>query len=310
MLEIRRRDIWFESSSGTGRVAGYLYYCPMVFPRGIVQISHGMCEYIGRYDEFANFLAENGYAVAGNDHLGHGATSGDGLNGYFGPSKGAEYILRDLWQMNQLARQQFPGIPCILLGHSMGSFFARLFAAKYPGAIDGLILSGTAGPNPAVGAGITLSEWVCRTKGDKYVSGAIQKLAFGSYLSRIPQPRTPYDWISRDIAVVDKYATDPKCTFWFTASAFHEMFVVLRAVSSSRWAQRIPKQLPIFLFAGDADPVGDYGKGVKKVEELLRQAGVKDLELKLYPEGRHEMLNEINRDEVYRDVLRWLELRF
>ena len=299
MLEIRRRDIWFESSSGTGRVAGYLYYCPMVFPRGIVQISHGMCEYIGRYDEFANFLAENGYAVAGNDHLGHGATSGDGLNGYFGPSKGAEYILRDLWQMNQLARQQFPGIPCILLGHSMGSFFARLFAATHPGAIDGLILSGTAGPNPAVGAGITLSEWVCRTKGDKYVSGAIQKLAFGSYLSRIPQPRTPYDWISRDIAVVDKYATDPKCTFWFTASAFHEMFVVLRAVSSSRWAQRISKQLPIFLFAGDADPVGDYGK-----------AGVKDLELKLYPEGRHEMLNEINRDEVYRDVLRWLELRF
>lgn len=308
MSEIQREDIWFNSSNGASRVAGFYYTCPSVPPRAVVQLSHGMCEYIGRYEEVAAHLARNGYAVAGNDHLGHGATAA-GEYGYFGPD-GARHILHDLHTMNRLARERFPGLPVILLGHSMGSFFARLFAAVYPDAIDALILSGTAGPNPALTAGILLSRMLSRTKGEKYRSNVIQKMAFGSYLARIPHPNTPYDWITRDEEIVAAYAKDPRCTFTFTVNAFYEMFCTLRAVSSERWAERLKKTTPVLLFAGDQDPVGSYGKGVCTVERMLRAAGVQDLTLLLYPGGRHEMLNEINRQDVYADLLDWLDHRF
>lgn len=308
MSEIQREDIWFDSSNGTSRVAGFFYTCPSVPPRAVVQLSHGMCEYIGRYEEVAGYLARNGYAVAGNDHLGHGDTAA-GEYGYFGPD-GARHILHDLHTMNQLARKRFPGLPVILLGHSMGSFFARLFAATYPDAIDALIISGTAGPNPALMGGILLSRMLARTKGEKYRSNVIQKMAFGSYLARIPHPNTPYDWITRDEEIVAAYAKDPRCTFIFTVNAFYEMFRTLRAVSSERWAQRLKKTTPVLMFSGDQDPVGSYGKGVCTVERMLRAAGVQDLTLLLYPGGRHEMLNEINRQDVYADLLAWLDHRF
>ena len=308
MSKIQREDIWLDSSNATARVAGFYYTCPSVSPRAVVQLSHGMCEYIGRYEEVAGYLAENGYAVVGNDHLGHGATAA-GEYGYFGPN-GAKHILHDLHTMNQLAHKRFPGLPVILLGHSMGSFFARLFAAAYPDAIDALVLSGTAGPNPALMGGILLSQLLSRIEGEKYRSSLIQKMAFGSYLSHIPHPNTPYDWITRDEKIVAAYAQDPRCTFTFTVNAFHEMFCTLRAVSSKRWAQRLKKSTPVLLFAGDQDPVGNYGKGVRTVEQMLRAAGVQDLTLRLYPGGRHEMLNEINRQDVYADLLAWLDRRF
>ena len=308
MSEIQREDIWFDSSNGTSRVAGFFYTCPSVPPRAVVQLSHGMCEYIGRYEEVAGYLARNGYAVAGNDHLGHGVTAA-GEYGYFGPD-GARHILHDLHTMNQLARKRFPGLPVILLGHSMGSFFARLFAATYPDAIDALIISGTAGPNPALMGGILLSRMLSRTKGEKHRSNVIQKMAFGSYLARIPHPNTPYDWITRDEEIVAAYAQDPRCTFIFTVNAFYEMFRTLRAVSSERWAQRLKKTTPVLMFSGDQDPVGSYGKGVCTVERMLRAAGVQDLTLLLYPGGRHEMLNETNRQDVYADLLAWLDHHF
>lgn len=308
MSEIQREDIWFDSSNGSSRVAGFFYTCPSVPPRAVVQLSHGMCEYIGRYEDVAGYLAKNGYAVAGNDHLGHGDTAA-GEYGYFGPD-GARHILQDLHAMNQLARKRFPGLPVILLGHSMGSFFARLFAATYPDSIDALILSGTAGPNPALLGGILLSRMLSRTKGEKYRSNVIQKMAFGSYLARIPHPNTPYDWITRDEEIVAAYAKDPRCTFVFTVNAFYEMFCTLRAVSSDRWAAKLKKTTPVLLFSGDQDPVGDYGKGVCTVERMLRAAGVQDLTLLLYPGGRHEMLNETNRQDVYADLLAWLDHRF
>lgn len=308
MSEIQREDIWFDSSNGSSRVAGFFYTCPSVPPRAVVQLSHGMCEYIGRYEDVAGYLAKNGYAVAGNDHLGHGDTAA-GEYGYFGPD-GARHILQDLHAMNQLARKRFPGLPVILLGHSMGSFFARLFAATYPDSIDALVLSGTAGPNPALLGGILLSRMLSRTKGEKYRSNVIQKMAFGSYLARIPHPNTPYDWITRDEEIVAAYAKDPRCTFVFTVNAFYEMFCTLRAVSSDRWAAKLKKTTPVLLFSGDQDPVGDYGKGVCTVERMLRAAGVQDLTLLLYPGGRHEMLNETNRQDVYADLLAWLDHRF
>lgn len=299
----------FKSSNGTDIVAGYYYTCPGMEPRCILQISHGMCEYIGRYDDFAGYMAQKGYVVCGNDHLGHGATSSgpNGTDGYFAEKDGRKFVLQDLHEMNRLAREAYPGLPVILLGHSMGSFFARMYAVLYPETLHALVLSGTGGPNPLAGVGLALTEAIGRVKGRKHRSKFLNNMAFGQYLKRVDSPDTPYDWISRDKEVVARYAQDAKCTFIFTASAFHELMAILRAVNRPQWAQKVDKRLPVALFAGDADPVGDYGRGVESVYRALKDAGVKDVFLKLYPGARHEILNETNRAEVYADILAWCD---
>lgn len=309
MLEVQKSAISFESANGKDTVVGYYYICPEVKPQYILQISHGMCEYIGRYDDFARYMARNGFVVCGNDHLGHGATS-DGagaMDGYFAEQDGRKYVLRDLHRMNSLACTAYPGLPLILLGHSMGSFFARLYAATYPETLQGLILSGTGGPNPLGGVGIFLTKLLTKLRGPQFRSHLIHNIAFGTYLKKIENPVTQYDWITRDADIVAAYAQDKKCTFVFTVSAFHELMQILKAVNTPQWAQKLDKRLPVMLFSGDMDPVGDYGKGVRVVYELLQQAGVEDVSLKLYSGGRHEMINEVNRDEVYADVLAWCQ---
>ena len=310
MWELNIENTSFKSSNGVDTVSAVFYTAADSTPRAVVQISHGMCEYGTRYRDFAHFLARHGFVVCVNDHLGHGQTSGkQGINGYFAPKDGRYFVLKDLKTMNDLARSRYPGLPVFLLGHSMGSFFARWFAVEYPQSVDGLILSGTAGPNPLVGVGIGLTWWLAKTRGPAYISPLVNRLASGGYLSRIPDANTPHDWISRDSQVIAAYAADPKCTFLFTVSAWHELFCTLRTVSSQSWANRIPEGLPVWLFAGDADPVGNYGRGVRQVLRLLHRAGVRDLRLTLYPGGRHEMLNETNRQQVYQDVLVWLNKR-
>lgn len=307
MLDLRTEDIRFKSSNGQNDVAAYIFTCENVQPKAILQISHGMCEYIGRYKEFAGFMAEHGFVVCGNDHLGHGKTSnGPDEDGYFGPN-GRRYVLKDLKRMNEIVREKYPGLPLVLLGHSMGSFYARWFAAEYPDAIDGLIISGTGGRNPAAGVGIKVTELVAGMKGPAYRSKMVDRMAFGSYLKKIPNPDTPYDWICTDKEIVAAYAKDPKCTFMFTVNGFHELLCTLQEVSSPNWAARLKTETPVYLFSGDMDPVGDYGKGVEQVFQWIKEAGVQDVQLKLYPGGRHEMLNEVNRAQVYADVLAWCE---
>lgn len=307
MPEVKKSDIRFESSNPGNTVAGYYYTCPEQAPRAILQISHGMCEYIGRYDDFAGYMAQNGYVVCGNDHLGHGVTSSgaNGTDGFFAEKDGCGHVLRDLNRMNGLAREAYPGLPLILLGHSMGSFFARAYAVRYPDTLDALVLSGTGGPNPMAGVGAVLTKWIGKLKGAKHRSQFLNNMAFGQYLKRVENPATPYDWISRDAQIVAKYAADEKCTFIFTASAFHDLMTILRAVSSPEWASGIAKTLPVALFAGDMDPVGDYGRGVQTVYRMLQDAGVEDVSIRLYPGARHEILNEMNRAEVYADILAW-----
>lgn len=308
MPHFEKKDIWFDSADGKNRVAASLYANPAKPVRCVVQLSHGMCEFVARYEEFADVLAQQGIALCGNDHLGHGASAATPDDyGYLGGFGGRACVLEDLHTMNTLARETWPGVPLVMLGHSMGSFYARRYAVVYPQTIDGLIISGTGGPNPLAGVGASIARVKGTLQGDHHRSRLVHNMAFGAYNKKIDNPATPYDWISRDEEIVRIYNAEPRCTFRFTVSGFHELFKILQEVSTPEWAAAFPKDLPVLMIAGEADPVGDYGKGVVKVRDMLAGAGVHDITMILYPGARHEVLNETCRTEVYADVVTFLQ---
>ena len=302
--------IIFPSSRGAGRVSASLFTPdPEAMPRAVVQISHGMCEHMGRYEDFAAWLCSRGFVVCGNDHLGHRNTvllNGEKL-GYFGPKGSARYLVEDLERLRLLVSQRYPGLPYFLLGHSMGSFIARLYAAGYGSALTGLILSGTAGHNPLTAAGRALAASISAVKGPQYVSGALYRMANGRFNKNFPDPRTPVDWLSRDPEVCAAYCRDRYCTFQFTSSAYYELFGMLDRCNRPEWYQSLPKTLPVLLISGDRDPVGNNGAGPLEVYRGLVGAGLEAVSVKLYPGGRHEMLHEINFQEAYGDLLAWME---
>lgn len=298
----------FQSADGKTQVAAF-FYTPTVRPiRAVVQLSHGMCEYICRYVPMFTVLSEAGIAVCGNDHLGHGETSNPKDYGFMAEKNGYQYVLRDLYTMNTLGHEKFPGIPYFLLGHSMGSFYARWYAELHPETIDGLIISGTGGPSPLMPFGRRLAGLLARLRGPRYVSKFMVKCSMGSYCKKIPDATSGNAWLSRDPEVWEKYAADEKCNFSFTVSAYRDMLTAYTHVNTSGWASRIPKDLPVYLYSGDCDPVGNYGKGVTAVYQLLRQAQLSDVTLRLYPGGRHEMHNETNKDEVFTELIHWIAL--
>ena len=309
-MRFRKSIDTFLSSDGVTAVSCYFYEPLEQEPAGIVQISHGMCEYLERYEDFADYLCGQGFAVCGNDHLGHGRTAAREEDlGFFGESGGADFLVKDLEKMTVLAKQRHPGLPYFLFGHSMGSFIARMYLTQYAQELTGAVLCGTTGGNPMAGMGAFLAGRTASAKGPRHRSAALTKMAFGSYNKRFDSPKSANAWISRDAGVVGKYDQDPLCTFTFTAAAYHELFMLVRRVSAPEWAPAVPRDLPVLLIAGEDDPVGDYGAGVRRVAERLIEAELRDVSCRLYPGCRHEVLNELNRSEVYRDVCRWLQAR-
>lgn len=307
MQELQCETIRFPSADGRHTAAGVVYTMPGVPVRAVLQLSHGMCEYVRRYRPMAAWYAARGIAVAGNDHLGHGDTAAPGELGRYGAGRGRYNLLDDLHTMNGLLHEKFPGLPLILYGHSMGSFYARWYAETWPESIDLLVISGTAGPSALNRVGQALAGLIARVKGDDYVSPLMVKLNFGSYNKRIPGAASPNAWLTRDEAEVRVYDADPLCIFSFSAATYREMLATLNHVSRRQWAQAIRKDLPILLIAGDADPVGSYGAGVREVYAMLGDAGVQDLTCQIYEGGRHELHNELNREEVFDYVLTWID---
>ena len=299
----------FLSADGKTAAACYFYRPAEGRPCGVVQISHGMCEYLERYEEFAAFLCEAGFVVCGNDHLGHGRTAAPSERGFFAERDGDFLLVEDLHRMTKLAKERFPDAPYFLFGHSMGSFIARRYLVRYGEELDGAVICGTAGSNPAAKAGSRAAAFIAACRGSHYRSGLLEKMAFGAYNRRFPAEEGPHAWLSRDRNIVRRYDADPLCNFRFTAAGFRDLLALLCSFSGPRWAQRVPKELPILLTAGEEDPVGSFGKGVREVDSLLREAGVRDLTMRLYPGARHEILNETNRREVYADILDWLSKR-
>jgi alpha-beta hydrolase superfamily lysophospholipase len=268
-----------------------------------------MCEYIDRYDNFAKFLADNGYVVCGHSHIGHGKSVNSKENyGYFACKDGYKFLIEDLYQMTQIVKKRFPKIPCYLIGHSMGSFIARCYAAKYGNKIRGLLLSGTCGPRIMVDTGLQIADIVIKRKGEKYRSRFINKVAIDIFNTNFKPCKTRLDWTSRDERIVSQHCKDKLSSFIFTASGFKDLFYLVKYCNDIRWISRIPTDLPIYIFSGDKDPVGENGEGVYRVYNMLKLAGIRDVTLKIYKDGRHEMLNEKNKEEVFNDVLDWLEV--
>ena len=277
-------------------------------PRGIIVISHGMAEHASRYARFAASAVEEGYAVLAGDHRGHGATAAPGGFGFVAEQDGWDTVVADMSTVMDAARRAWPDVPVFLMGHSWGSFLARDLAARRGGDLAGLILLGT---GSGVGALTRPATAICagesRLRGPRHPSRLLNALAFGPYQRHFAPNRTEADWISRDAKEVDRYVADPWCGFVCTSSFFRDLVAGQGVVNTASHAAAVPAELPMLLASGDRDPVGAMGRGVQRAATLYRRAGVREVSVLLYPGGRHELLNETNRDQVTGDILTWID---
>lgn len=305
---IEKTEFYVSSTNGKNKLHVIVWH-PMDHMRAVVQISHGMAEYVDRYDRLATFLARNGVLVIGNDHLGHGETAKDMDElGYFPTKELSKTVVDDLYKVTKTIRAQYPKLPFFLLGHSMGSFMARRYMMTYGNLLDGAILMGT-GSQPAAtlkaakaaAAGLTLA------KGERYRSKTMLNLAFGAYNKRIRPVRTEYDWLSKDDTSVDAYMADPYCGFMFTLNGYKTLFDVLAFIQDEKNIRKLPMEVPTILLAGTDDPVGHYGEDIRSIFETYRAAGMKNIDMTLYPGDRHELLNELDYEQVQADILAFIE---
>ena len=277
-------------------------------PKAVVQVAHGMAEHSARYARLAEALTAAGYAVYAHDHRGHGRTAGPDDHGSFADHDGWGTVVADLRAVGEHARAEHPGLPLFLLGHSMGSFLARAAVIEDGRDLAGLVLSGTGG-DPGllgrVGAGVAAAQ--ARVRGRRHRSGLMDTLTFGQYNKAFAPNRTGYDWLSRDDAEVDAYVADPMCGEVFSAGFFADLLSGLGPINDPKKVAGVRRDLPVLLLAGDADPVGEQGKGPRAVAQQYREAGLLDVTCTLYPGARHEIFNETNRDEVVGDLVRWLD---
>ncbi|MBR6727076.1 MAG: lysophospholipase [Clostridia bacterium] len=307
MDAVKYEELTYRSADGESLIHAYIWAPAAGAPRGIVQLSHGMCEYVQRYDAWARRFAAAGYVFCGNDHLGHGNTAPDAAAlGHIAPRNGHELLVEDVHALSVQMRERYPDLPLVLYGHSMGSFVARCYLTKYGSELAAALISGTAGPGLPTGLGRRVAHMFSRMKGKTYRSKLLTAMGFGSYNKRFEKEKDVFSWLTRDKAVRDRYRQDKFCTFVFTAEGYDTLFALISEISKKQWAQEVPKELPILLFAGDQDPVGNYGKGVRQVYDRLQKAGC-NVTLRLYEGGRHEMHNELNADEVFADLVAYLK---
>ena len=304
---VKKEEFTFDSRDGKTKLHAVRWV-----PEGkvicILQIVHGMAEYIERYEELAQFLGEKGILVTGDDHLGHGkSVEPGGTYGYFCEQDPATVVVRDVHRLKKMTQEDYPGIPYVILGHSMGSFILRNYLFRYGTGIEGAIICGTGSqPQILVKFCKILAALQGMFLGDKHVAKLIDSLAFGSYNNRIPDVKTSSDWLCTDDQIVESYVKDELCGFTFTVNGFRTLFELLNRLNKMENVSRMPKDLPVYFIAGEMDPVGNYGKGVRKAYEDFKKAGMERLSLKLYPEGRHELLNEKNKKQVYEELYLWI----
>lgn len=307
VCSIIRKDISFESAW-----SGVKIRVRVTEPedaediRGVLQIVHGMAEHSGLYGDFSCYMAERGFAVAVSDQLGHGrSVSCGGAYGYFGEN-GPDNLLRDQKKLTTILRQEYPGLPLILLGHSMGSFVTRAYLARWGTGLSAAVILGTGEPGAlTLRSEQLLAEQIVRKKGPKGHDPLFAKLSTQRFNKAFAPNRTPNDWLSRDDKEVDRYTADPLCGFDLTVSGYRDVLLLQGEISGRKWAEKVP-DLPILVLSGDKDPVGENGKAVERVVKVLQDTG-HHVCWKLYPEARHVVLCETNREEVYGDILQFIE---
>lgn len=278
-------------------------------PKAVVHVAHGMAEHAARYERFARALTGADYAVYANDHRGHGRTApGEADLGFFATDDGWNRCVADLALLIRDEQRAHPGLPLVLFGHSMGSMMTQQALYEYGGELAGAVLSGSSGKPPAIAA---LGRLIARAErlrlGPRGRSRLLRAMTFDDFNKKFAPNRTGFDWLSRDETEVDAYVADPLCGFDVTVQLWIDMLDALPRIADPAQQARVPKDLPVLVMSGDKDPVGAFGKSVRQLADAYRAAGLGDVTCTLYPDGRHEMLNELNRDEVTADVVAWLD---
>lgn len=276
----------------------------------LLQISHGMLEYVDRYDKFARSLSQQGILVFGNDHLGHGKSIlNEDDRGFFSEDDGNLSVIEDMHRLRALVCDEYKNIPYFLLGHSMGSFLVRQYISIYNDEeIDGAIVVGTGYQSKSlILFGKYLTQLMSLFKGWRYRSKFVDKLVLGDNNNKFEPARTRVDWLSRDEEIVDEYLNDKKISFIFTLNGFYNMFKGMLELYDTNNLRKIPKNLPIFILSGEMDPVGKFGKDIENLYKSYKELGLKEVSYKLYKDFRHEIINEINNEIVYKDILEWIK---
>ena len=300
-------DFYYPSSDGKNKIYAEVYEPTQGQVRAVIQLAHGMVDYVGRYTEIADYMTGEGFVFAGNHHLGHGKTASSHEDlGFFANHGGEDYLLRDMYEMNRRLREKYPGVPLIVMGHSMGSFITRLYLERYPESLDAVIIHGTAGKNPLLPMGRFVTGFIRRFHNQHYRSRFVNSLALGAYNKAFPVTEGNRAWLSRDRALASR--TDEYTDFIFSVSAYADLFKMLSECNSKRWYREYPKALPTLIVSGTDDPVGGKNaKGPREVYDGLSAEGCEALTLKLYEGARHELFKEINREEVFTDLTSWIE---
>ena len=305
-----KKDFYYPSADGQTRIHA-ITWAPEGKPKGIVQIIHGMVEFIDRYDEFARFLVERDFLVCGEDHLGHGeSVISDEYHGYFGKD-GNAWLISDIHQLRTIMQEEYPDLQYLMIGHSMGSFLLRQYItekdAEYAKGLSGVLLLGTGWlPAVKIRGGMMLAKIMGTSKIGKRAK-MIDVGSFGTYLKRINNPRTMNDWLTKERDVVDWYRSTPWCTFHFTPNAYYHMFSGMLKAHDTHRMKKLPEGLPILIASGAEDPVGGWGEGVRKTYMAYIENSPCRVDIRLYEDDRHEILNESDKKDVFEDLGAFLD---
>ncbi len=307
---MNKKEFFYPSADGVTQIHA-IRWEPDGEPKAVLQIIHGMVEYIDRYNDFAEYLTEYGFIVTGEDHLGHGSSvrSNEYL-GYFG-EHGNEWVISDIHQLREITQKEFSELPYLMMGHSMGSFLIRQYItendSEYAKGLNGVIVMGT-GWTP--GAAIKTGKMIAKLMGTGKVgkrAKLIDVMSFGSYLKKIENPNSVSDWLTKDEEVVRWYRKNPLCTFHFTPNAYYHMFRGMEKAHNIERMKSLPEGLPILFASGAEDPVGNWGEGVRKAYMIYSENTPCSIDIKLYDDDRHEIINELDKDQVYKDMREFLE---
>ena len=308
---MKKDEFYFPSKDGNTEIHT-IEWKPEGEVRAVLQLCHGMVEYVDRYDEFARFLCEKGFYVVGNDHLGHGkSVQSKSEYGYFSDRYGNTCLIGDIHTLRQRIAAKYPDVPYFILGHSMGSALTRQYMELYGNGLAGVILIGVTADHSNLT--LRLGRAICKVaalfRGWHFRSKLVDNMAIGAYNRHFKPAETRADWVTSDSEKLQEYVHDPLCSFMFTVNAYYNMLLGMQKIKRKEAVFMIPKTLPLLLAAGSDDPVGAFGKGVRKIFERYKRAGIKDITLQLYPGDRHELLNETDRQQIYEDLYVWLEER-